>query len=108
MVFGYIPDVIWIAIFESVDSPAQLAMSMRTCCRFRLQATPARSPLDQIGVDVAQPRSLEMCVYRDMVPLLRKLTFSVPFNFSKLQNILWNLVRIHVFFCCVMLIDLRL
>ncbi|KDR65921.1 hypothetical protein GALMADRAFT_217303 [Galerina marginata CBS 339.88] len=82
MEFDKIPDDIWISIFECVDSPAQLAVLMMSCRRFR--AIASRLLLRDIRWTAAYStrRNLEAWkgVYRGMEPLPRRLTVGVSFD----------------------------
>ncbi|KDR65923.1 hypothetical protein GALMADRAFT_259983 [Galerina marginata CBS 339.88] len=82
MEFDEIPDDVWSSIFECVDEPAQLAVLMLTCQRFRALAS--RLLLRDIRWTQAYStrRNLEAWKggYRGMEVLPRKLTLGVPFE----------------------------
>ncbi|KAF8955659.1 hypothetical protein BDZ97DRAFT_1856552 [Flammula alnicola] len=88
MEFNIIPDDVWIEIFESVDDPAQLAVLVRTCRRFRdLASKPLLREL-KWGKMESTERNIEAWqgVYKDMVTLPRKLTLSVAFDFTNARS----------------------
>ncbi|KAJ3498132.1 hypothetical protein NLJ89_g10258 [Agrocybe chaxingu] len=80
-----VPDDGWIAIFESIDSPAALAALMRTCKRFytlasnpllkELKWTEAKSTTKNL--DAWNPSD---GAYHDLVALPRKVTIGVDFK----------------------------
>ncbi|KDR65932.1 hypothetical protein GALMADRAFT_1214865 [Galerina marginata CBS 339.88] len=88
MEFDEIPDDVWISIFEHVSSPAQLAVLMLTCRRFRLLAS---RPLLR-DIRWTQPyatlRNLEAWngVYQGMEALPRKLTVGVQFDLGLVEE----------------------
>ena len=79
-----VPDDIWINIIESIDSPAQIAALLRTCCRF--QHLGSKILLRELRWVKMEPTAHNINAWRgkstDMMNVPRKLTLGVAFDFS--------------------------
>ncbi|KAF8887850.1 hypothetical protein CPB84DRAFT_1964330, partial [Gymnopilus junonius] len=77
----FIPDDIWISIFENLSSAAQIAVLARTCQRFRVLA---RKPLlreIRWGKFESTKRNLDAWKSSDLVTLPRKVAIGISFDF---------------------------
>ncbi|KAF9552121.1 hypothetical protein CPC08DRAFT_303641 [Agrocybe pediades] len=89
LLFEDIPDDVWIDIFEFVEEPAQLAILVRTCRRFRALASNLLLRDLRWKNMESTYRNLEAWagVYSTVTMLPRKLTLGIPFDFSTYRNV---------------------
>jgi len=95
LLFEDIPDDVWIDIFENVDDPAQLAILVRTCHRFRSLASNLLLRDLRWSKMESTYRNLQAWsnVYQGVTVLPRKLTVGIAFDFSAYRGY-WTIPKV--------------